>query len=658
MTSPSPDEVSPQPFDQKGIVVSLLNRTKKTIQASREFSSGFSGIYVSAAKISVLLNHREHITEAELHDVLSELFDTLTTHPAMSTVRDFTSQMREWNVLPNEQSTEQLIRSVINRVSKASNGLVPDAIVDEFWQFFNELADEPELNGIGEIGIDIARIIVEAYEPLLVKIINQLKDIRSSRTDQLGQVLSNVREVRQDLIIFRRQIRALRHIRKFLDVDPEDYQQQAVVIADMVREFGPFFIKMAQVAAANSDLLPDEISAALAVFQEDVDPMSAEEVESAIRECFGEPSHKRYFNFDASKPLKSGSIASVYVAHRVLNPASRHKLLTPVVVKVGRHNLEREFLIGKTVIKVAILTSQYWAPHGKLAPFLKSWLDQTDIFVEGFNEELDFEQEALNQSKFAERAKFSSGWSVPKVYSAQHRIIEMELIDNSTGLNKAFAQLSGKESRRTRRKVARAYLRALLTHSLIHQEFHGDLHQGNILVNKQANLYFIDWGNSVDLSELWLPAVRYLLAVFLGDAKGVTKQIIAMAANQEFAAEKHRDIENVVEKSFADANIRPPGPAFLFNLIQEGEEGWKKRIEQAMNLTTAITRQGITIQGSYMHLGRSLSAMTGSYMSLYKGLSRQDMLMDAIAVSATFPALTSYSYLWGIIRTRSLKVPL
>ena len=56
-----------------------------------------------------------------------------------------------------------------------------------------------------------------------------------------------------------------------------DLRAQATVMAEMVREFGPLFIKMAQVAAANSGFLPDEMSEALAVFQEDVEPMSEAE---------------------------------------------------------------------------------------------------------------------------------------------------------------------------------------------------------------------------------------------------------------------------------------------------------------------------------------------------------------------------------------------
>jgi len=54
---------------------------------------------------------------------------------------------------------------------------VPQKIVDEFWGFFHELMSEPELRGLDELGLDIARLLLRTYAPLLVEVINVLKDI-------------------------------------------------------------------------------------------------------------------------------------------------------------------------------------------------------------------------------------------------------------------------------------------------------------------------------------------------------------------------------------------------------------------------------------------------------------------------------------------------
>ena len=437
---------------------------------------------------------------------------------------------------------------------------------------------------------------------------------------------------------FRRQIGALRHIREFFASDPADMQAQAEIVADMVREFGPFFIKMAQVAAAGSDFLPEEMTGALAVFQEDVEPMTPAEVEQAFLECYGELPTQRYYGFDASQPLKSGSIASVYLAQKPLVNRKGRQILTPVVVKVGRHNLEREFLIGKTVIKLAILSSQYWAPHSKLSPFLSSWLDQVDIFVEGFRAELDFEAEALNQKRFAQRASLSDGWHVPRVYQGTRRIIEMEFVDSAASLSSAFNDLGTRKGQKARRKVGRAFLHTVMSHLFVYREFHGDLHPGNVLVAEQQ-LYFIDWGNTVDISQVWRPAIKYLQAVLVGDAEAIADALVEIGSDREAIAAARNELVKLVEQTLKEAQVSPLGYDFALTLYREGQEGLVSRAELAINLATAISRQGIVIRADYMHLTRSFTAMIGSYMGIYRGLPRIALVQDILQVMLQFPAL-------------------
>jgi ubiquinone biosynthesis protein len=553
-------------------------------------------------------------------------------------LRLLTERLREQRVLPNENSTEDLIRFLVDQVHKRSLINIPKEVTEEFWRFFDELMSEPELRGLGEVSLDVARILVSAYEPLLTELINQLKGLRRINDRKLREIALSARVVREDLLIFKRQIRALRFVRQFFEVDPKDLKGQADVVAQMVREFGPLFIKMAQVAASNSDFLPQEMAESLAVFREDVDPMSADEVEQAFLECFGELPSERYFAFDASKPLKSGSIASVYIAQKPMKPTRKgQRHLVPVVVKVGRHNLAREFQIGKTVIKLAIVSSHYWAPHSKLAPFFNSWLEQIDEFVEGFDRELDFEAEATNQSRFASRIGEEDGWYIPEVFVSSKRIIEMELINNAKCLSDAFQ--SGSPLRRTsiRRQVGRTFLHAMLTQMLVYQEFHGDLHSGNVLVSPEGKLYFIDWGNTVELKGIWRPALTYLQGVLSGDSDAVVDSVIAMSVAGKVSAAERREIEATVIKAFAAADVTPLGYDFARTLYEEGSEGLIQRLDLAIRLASGFTRQGLVMKGEYMHLSRSLTAMVGSYMAIYKGLPRSAMLLDALQVGWRFP---------------------
>ena len=643
------------------VLPAIKGQTVRLVRSTSDFTVGVAKIYRSLLPMVELINRRGPISEQELHKTLDELFLALQEHPVTLQLRTLTSRMRSGNLLPNEQSTENLIRFLVEQVTARSIVPIPKQLTDEFWKFFNELMSEPELRGLGEVSLDVLRIVITAYEPLITQLINQVKDLRQVNDRRMREILGNSRVVRQDLVIFRRQIGALRYIREFFATDPEDFKAQAEIVAQMVREFGPFFIKMAQVAAASSDFLPDEITEALAVFQEDVEPMTAAEVEQAFLECYGVLPTERYFGFDASRPLKSGSIASVYLAQKPMEDRRGKQVLTPVVVKVGRHNLEREFLIGKTVIKLAILSSQYWAPHSKLSPFLSSWLDQVDVFVEGFREELDFEAEARNQARFARRAGLSDRWHVPAVYHGTRRIIEMEFVDEAASLNSAFSYRGKRKGTRAQRKVGRAFLHTVISHLFIYQEFHGDLHPGNILVANSDQLYLIDWGNTVDISTIWKPALKYLQAVLGGDADAIVEAVVELGTDRKQMEACRRELAKHIEQVLAEADVEPLGYDFLLTLYKEGQQGLVSRLELAINLATALSRQGIVVRSDYMHLTRSLTAMVGSYLSIYRNLSRLVLVQDIVQVLVQFPALESLRQAAGyrrkVLRQLSLAGP-
>ncbi len=643
-------------FKLEEFLPALKDQTLRLARSSGDFTVGVAKIYRSLSPLTELINRKSEISEAELESALDELFLALRDHPVTLQLRHLTSRMRSGNLLPNEESTENLLRFLLDQVTARSVVAIPAEITEEFWKFFNELMADPEVKGLGEISLDVLRIFINTYEPLIVQVLNQLKDLRQVNDDRMRGILQSTQVIRQDLVIFRRQIGALRHIRRFFDTDPRDHKEQAEVVAQMVREFGPFFIKMAQVAAASSDFLPEEISEALAVFQEDVEPMSAADVEQAFLECYGELPNQRYFSFDAGKPLKSGSIASVYLAQKPSTNKRGETLLTPVVVKVGRHNLEREFLIGKTVIKLAILSSHYWAPHSRLSPFFSSWLGQVDVFVEGFREELDFEAEAVNQARFARRASSTDDWHVPMVYNSTRRIIEMEFVDSSASLNSAFPRDAGRRGRGARRKLGRKFLHTVISHLFVYREFHGDLHPGNVLVAEQSKLYFIDWGNTIDLGPIWRPAVKYLQAVLGGDANAITDAIIQLGAEPEKVADSREELVNLVEKTLSDAGVSPLGYDFALTLYHEGQEGLLKRLDLAVNLATAISRQGIVIRAEYLHLARSFTAMLGSYLGIYRGLPRRMLFQDIAQVLLQFPTVEGLRQLSSYQQTVLKKV--
>ena len=634
---PLPAADTQRPLLERAQGLQLLRSAGGLALKAARLPQSTAQIVTAFMPLTRLMAQPAHLGEAEFGRELDRIFAALYQHPLTEQTRRFTSYLRARNVLPNEGSTENLIRYVVNEAVARSPIPVPQKIVDEFWGFFHELMADPELRGLADLGLDITRLLLRTYEPLLVSVINELKDIFYTNQQRTDALLKRVQVVRRDLQIIRRQIRALRYIRPFLQTDAKDFRGQAQIVAKMVREFGPFFIKLAQVAAATADFLPEEMARELTVFQEDVPPMSADEARAAIVDSFGKPPEDIYFGFDAEHPLKSGSIGSVYLARKPVVEDGVERLV-PVVIKIGRHNLDREFLMGKTSIGLMLLSSQYWAPHGKLTPFLKAMTAQIDGFIEGFRGELQFEREAAIQARFAQRALHSGVWRVPRVVAATERVIEMEYVAGAVNIARAAAHFKPRDALAYRRDLARKFMFAVLSQVFLHQEVHGDLHPGNVLVDAAGTLHLIDWGNTVQLAGKVAPLWRYLRGALSADADAVADALIAICTDPAAATARRAEIRDALARTLHKRQIRPLGRWFAWTLALEGPDGWLQRAHMLGQLMSNTQHLGLVVRGEYLHLSRSASAMLGTLGSLYKDMPPGRVAADLMWALNSFPA--------------------
>ncbi len=614
----------------------LRSRTDKVLRGASQLAISTVKLPTAFGPLIQMVISEESIAQEQLADELDHLFEVLYQHPISEQSRALTRYLRKYKLIPNEDTTEGLIQFIVRQVVARSPVDVPEALINEFWDFFQELISAPELKGLVELNLEIIRSVLRTYEPLLVDLVNRTKHLRRVNQVAIGDMMIKARVLRSDLIILRRQIRAIRYIKPFLQTDPKDFAAQAQIVAQMVREFGPLFIKMAQVAAANADFLPEEIAQELRVFQQDVSPMTADEVNQAFLECYGKTPQEIYFNFDVTKPLRSGSIGSVYVAKK---PVVRdgEEMLIPVVVKVARHNLEREFQMGALALELMLISSQYWAPHSKLLPFLEAMSKQVKEFTRGFEQELNFEGEAAIQKRFFERSLEGEYWSVPRMYSATGRVIEMEYLDTAVSVDRLVKEIAGPDKEKTQRRIAQRFLYTTLQHILIYQEFHGDLHPGNIMVTPEGHLYLIDWGNTVAMQGKWALVWDYVVGALTADIDLLADALINMSTHPEENIKRRVHIRQALAETLLKKQVEPLGSKPWLILYREGKSGWHKRLQAVMHLLSNTYQLGIIVQSDYLHLSRSLTAMAGTYLNLYDGLPRTQLFMDLGAGIALFP---------------------
>ncbi len=639
------------------------------VEPSRSLLKELGSITVSTYQVSKgflplgrLLASADDVTPPQLAAAIDALFVKLYQHPIVHQSSRITERLRAKGLIPNEQSTENLIRFVVDQSLQRSPVPVPEALVQEFWNFFDELFTAPELKGLGELSLDMVRLVLKTYEPLLTEVVNLLKAGRRFNEWQLREVLNRAALVRNDIAIMRRQIRAIRYIKPFFAVDPKDFKAQARIVAQMVREFGPFFIKMAQVAAANSDFLPDEIAKELAVFHEDVPAMSEAEVRQAFMECFGTAPEKLYLEFDAARPVKSGSIGSVYFAKKPFIE-NGIEVLKPVVIKVGRHNIDREFAIGKLSIGLAIMSSQYWAPHSKLAPFLRALQEQADEFVAGFMEELDFESEARHHQRFYERSKTTQLFKVPQLYGHSRRILEMEYLADATSLTRALARMPKHERRAFQTKVMERLLFTVLHHIFVYREMHGDLHPGNVMIGHDGTLNLIDWGNVVPLDGKWGAVWDYLAGAVLADTDLLADALIKVSTQPDENSQRRSEIKAALDETLRKKGVTPlTRRNFIGQLRRGGIAGLHARGQAVLQLMSNTQQAGLVIQRDYLHLSRALFAAGGSFGSLYEGDSKHLLLRDLTRTLLRLPLIATqdvfHREIAAVRRKLALTLPL
>lgn len=631
---------SPSP----GLLRELGALTRSTYRLSR-----------GLAPLLRLLASEPDVTREDLGNAVDRAFEGLYEHPLLRQTERLTTYLRARRLIPNEQSTEDLIRFMVDQAVARSPVQVPEQIVEEFWRFFEELFSSPELKGLGELTLDMVRLVIRTYEPLLVEIINILKAGRRFNAWQLQEILRRAALVRGDVLIVRRQIRALRYIKPFFQTDPRDFEAQAQLVARMVHEFGPFFVKMAQIAAANADFLPEQIARELAVFHEDVPAMSEDEVVQAFVECYGKPPHKLYLDFDPAQPVKSGSIGSVYFAKKPFLEGDR-EVLRPVVIKVGRQNIDREFAIGKLVLGLAIMSSQYWAPHSKLTPFLRAMQEQVDEFVAGFMAELDFDAEAANHLRFEQRSLRSTMWRVPQIYGHSRRIIEMEYLSDAASLTRALALMPASERRRFQRQVSERLLYTLLHHVFVHHEIHGDLHPGNVMVDRDGMLYLIDWGNVVGLDGKWGAVWDYLAAAVTADTDLLADALIRVSTQPEANAARRGEIRAALDETLRKKGVTPlTRRNFVSELRRGGFDGLHARGQSVLHLMSNTQQTGLVIQRDYLHLSRALFAAAGSFGSLYENDPKRRLAADLLRSLLRLPLTMTQDRLHdevGLLRAR------
>lgn len=287
-------------------------------------------------------------------------------------------------------------------------------------------------------------------------------------------------------------------------------RRQAKRLRAALEELGPTFSKLGQILSTRPDLLPAEYIEELEKLQDQVPPLSEQQVVGVFEQELGVP-WEDVFESIEPKPLAAGTIAQVHRA--TLVGGGR------IVVKVQRPSAREE-------IEQDLALLQVFAEKVGDRPALKKVIDMEAVFKylsASLHRELDFHQEAANIERMRDVLHGYDRLSVPAIHRdlSTSRILVMEEIQGTPVVEAPEGQ--------ERSKAARQLLESYYKQILVDGFFHADPHPGNLKWWK-GKIYFLDFGMVGDVgADVREHLMLLLMAFWQGDAAFLTEVTLMLA---------------------------------------------------------------------------------------------------------------------------------
>jgi ubiquinone biosynthesis protein len=311
----------------------------------------------------------------------------------------------------------------------------------------------------------------------------------------------------------------------------EAVRERAKKFRDALQDLGPTFSKLGQILSTRPDLLPPAFIEELATLQQNVTPLTEEEVVGVIETELGVPWEDAFASIEPT-PLAAGTIAQVHRA--VLEDGER------VVVKVQRPRAEEEISTDLELLKVFAEATEHRSDFRRMidVPAIVEHLS------EGLRRELDFRGEASNIERMATILESFSRLAVPRVYDdyTTARLLVMEEIQGSALRDAPM----GDARKEAAKQMLESYYRQVLSEGF----FHADPHPGNMRWWNDK-IYFLDFGMVGELDTGLRDALLMLvMALWQEDTQFAAEAILSLASGNEGGVKEEfvSDLGVIMEK--------------------------------------------------------------------------------------------------------------
>ncbi|MDT5013394.1 MAG: ubiquinone biosynthesis protein [Mycobacterium sp.] len=330
--------------------------------------------------------------------------------------------------------------------------------------------------------------------------------------------------------------------------------QQKVIheIPHVFADLGPTYVKFGQIIASSPGAFGEPLSREFRSLLDAVPPADPDEVHKLFIEDLGEDPNTLFAKWD-DRPFASASIAQVHYA--TLHSGEE------VVVKIQRPGIRRRVAADLQILKRGAQIVEL----AKLGRRLSAQ-DVVADFSDNLASELDFLTESQSMETWVEHMNASplgKDIRVPGVHweYTTSRVLTMERVQGIRIDDAKAIRQAGFDGT----QLVKALLFSVFEGGLRHGLFHGDLHAGNLFVDPDGKIVFLDFGimGHIDPRTRWLLRELVYALLVSKDHAAAGKIVVLMGAvgNVKPEAEAAKDLEkfatpltmkNLGDMSYAD----------------------------------------------------------------------------------------------------------
>ncbi|MEM4259799.1 MAG: AarF/UbiB family protein [Candidatus Woesearchaeota archaeon] len=287
----------------------------------------------------------------------------------------------------------------------------------------------------------------------------------------------------------------------------------------ILQELGGGFIKLGQFLSLRPDLIPHRYCEELSRLQDEVKPFSAEEVKKTIETDLKKPINKIFSYFDF-KPIAAASIGQVHTGFLKGKK---------IAVKVQRPHIKE---IMKTDIEILEYFTELLNNKAHKLP-----LNPIKIFEEFklyTEHELNYLNEATNIQNFYYK-NLKGEVKIPFVYKelCTQRVLVMEFIEGKE------VKFFKNKPEKIKKIIFQKVINAVFKNIFLDGVFHADPHPGNIIVIKNYDIAFIDFGVVGYIDDVTRDNLSDLfISLITKDLDGIARSMIRLGIVSRFVNEE------------------------------------------------------------------------------------------------------------------------